>query len=85
MTRYLKWYEEGHLSSNGICFDIGIGTRKSVLKFKETGECFPGDDIDRAGQIQLSILENNSVINSKYRERIYNETCTCSVIFFCRA
>jgi ADP-ribosylglycohydrolase len=49
MTRYLKWYEEGHLSSNGICFDIGIGTRKSVLKFKETGECFPGDDIDRAG------------------------------------
>eukprot|EP00029_Vermamoeba_vermiformis_P008846 TRINITY_DN4249_c0_g1_i1.p1 TRINITY_DN4249_c0_g1~~TRINITY_DN4249_c0_g1_i1.p1 ORF type:complete len:416 (-),score=82.72 TRINITY_DN4249_c0_g1_i1:92-1339(-) len=49
ISRYLRWYEEGHLSSNGVCFDIGIGTRKSVLKFKETGECFPGDDIDRAG------------------------------------
>jgi ADP-ribosyl-[dinitrogen reductase] hydrolase len=25
MRRYLRWYREGHLSSNGRCFDIGNG------------------------------------------------------------
>lgn len=34
MERYLKWYKEGHLSSNGICFDIGITTLSSLMKFK---------------------------------------------------
>ena len=23
MRRYVRWFEEGHLSSNGYCFDIG--------------------------------------------------------------
>jgi ADP-ribosylglycohydrolase len=24
MERYLKWFKDGYLSSNGVCFDIGI-------------------------------------------------------------
>jgi ADP-ribosyl-[dinitrogen reductase] hydrolase len=24
LERYLKWYKEGYLSSNGICFDVGM-------------------------------------------------------------
>ncbi len=27
LLRYLEWYKEGKLSSNGECFDIGITTR----------------------------------------------------------
>jgi ADP-ribosyl-[dinitrogen reductase] hydrolase len=36
LERYLKWYKEGYLSSNGICFDIGITTLTSLLKFGNT-------------------------------------------------
>jgi ADP-ribosyl-[dinitrogen reductase] hydrolase len=24
LERYLEWYKEGYLSSNGICFDVGM-------------------------------------------------------------
>jgi ADP-ribosyl-[dinitrogen reductase] hydrolase len=46
MERYLKWYKHGYLSSNGICFDIGITTLSSLMKFKETREpyCSPIDE-----------------------------------------
>jgi ADP-ribosylglycohydrolase len=46
MERYLKWYKKGHLSSNGICFDIGITTLSSLMKFKESREpyCGPTDE-----------------------------------------
>lgn len=46
MERYLKWYKDGYLSSNGICFDIGITTLSSLMKFKETQEpyCGPTDE-----------------------------------------
>ena len=46
MERYLKWFKEGYLSSNGICFDIGITTLSSLMKFKETREpyCGPTDE-----------------------------------------
>jgi len=36
LTRFLRWYEEGHLSSNGECFDIGGTTRQAFNRFKQT-------------------------------------------------
>lgn len=44
LTRYLKWCQEGHLSSNGICFDIGNTTRQAITTFARTGEPYPGPD-----------------------------------------
>ena len=38
LTRYVRWMDEGHLSSNGRCFDIGNTTRYSLQRFKLTGE-----------------------------------------------
>jgi ADP-ribosyl-[dinitrogen reductase] hydrolase len=35
LERYLKWYKEGYLSSNGICFDVGITILSSLMRFKE--------------------------------------------------
>ena len=34
--------KEGHLSSNGECFDIGVTTQKSLYTFKKTGNPFSG-------------------------------------------
>lgn len=44
LHRYLKWYREGYLSSNGICFDIGNTTRRAITIFADTGEPYPGPD-----------------------------------------
>lgn len=42
MKRYLKWYREGYLSSNGRCFDIGNTVRDGLLRFETTGEPYSG-------------------------------------------
>jgi ADP-ribosylglycohydrolase len=42
MKRYLKWYREGYLSSNGWCFDIGNTVRCALARFERSGEPFSG-------------------------------------------
>jgi ADP-ribosylglycohydrolase len=42
LTRYCRWYREGHLSSTGRCFDIGNTVRAAVERFGRTGEPYPG-------------------------------------------
>lgn len=50
LTRYLKWYREGHLSSKEHCFGIGGTTREALDRFEETGEPYCGStDSSRAG------------------------------------
>jgi ADP-ribosyl-[dinitrogen reductase] hydrolase len=38
MRRYVRWMDEGYLSSNGTCFDIGISTSGQLQRFTRTGE-----------------------------------------------
>jgi ADP-ribosyl-[dinitrogen reductase] hydrolase len=40
--RYVRWWREGYLSSNGRCFDIGTATRAALGRYRETGEPFSG-------------------------------------------
>lgn len=42
MTRYVRWYREGYLSSTGRCFDIGWTTRLAIEKFERSGEAYAG-------------------------------------------
>jgi ADP-ribosylglycohydrolase len=42
MERYLRWYEEGHLSSKEQCFDIGNTVQAAMLRYRETGDPFAG-------------------------------------------
>ena len=42
MTRYVRWWREGYLSSTGTCFDIGTATRGALSRFEKTGEPFAG-------------------------------------------
>lgn len=48
MDRYVRWWKEGHLSSNGRCFDIG-GTVLSALRaYLDTGNAFSGSTHDHS-------------------------------------
>jgi len=50
MKRYLRWYEEGYLSSTGTAFDIGGTVARALEKFKPTEEPYCGPtEPDTAG------------------------------------
>lgn|ERR1017187_1143099 len=50
LTRYVRWWREGHLSSTGRCFDIGNTTASSLRRFEKTSEPHCGStDRDSAG------------------------------------
>jgi ADP-ribosyl-[dinitrogen reductase] hydrolase len=42
MERYWKWVDEGYLSSNGRCFDVGNTTYDALESFRKTGEPLSG-------------------------------------------
>lgn len=42
MERYVRWWQEGHLSSTGTCFDIGGTTSAALSAFLRTGNPFCG-------------------------------------------
>jgi ADP-ribosylglycohydrolase len=42
MDRYCRWWKEGHLSSTGTCFDIGVTIRKSLESYLRSSEPFAG-------------------------------------------
>jgi len=50
MRRYLRWRDEGHLSSNGRCFDIGGTVGDALRSYERTGQPFSGPtEPNRAG------------------------------------
>ena len=42
MERYCRWAREGHLSSNGECFDIGSTVADALRQFRATGDPYSG-------------------------------------------
>lgn len=50
LQRYVRWWQHGHWSSTGECFDIGNATREALAKFVLTGQpCCGSTDPRRAG------------------------------------
>jgi ADP-ribosylglycohydrolase len=50
LTRYVRWWQEGYLSSTGRCFDIGNATRDALARFERTSEPYCGsEDPNTAG------------------------------------
>ena len=43
MRRYVRWRNDGYMSSNGRCFDIGITVRHALARFGQTGDPYSGD------------------------------------------
>lgn len=48
MQNYCKWFNQGFMSHNGKCFDIGLATRRALLRFQQTGEPFSGSVAPRS-------------------------------------
>jgi ADP-ribosyl-[dinitrogen reductase] hydrolase len=42
MMRYCRWVDEGYMSSNGECFDVGLTTRAALERFRLTKNPFCG-------------------------------------------
>lgn len=42
LRKYVRWYREGYMSANGVCFDIGNATRQALERFEKTGEPYSG-------------------------------------------
>lgn len=40
LQRYVRWWQQGHLSSNGRCFDIGTTCRQALAAFERSGEAY---------------------------------------------
>ena len=49
MSRYLRWYREGYLSSTGRCFDIGNTVSAALHRFERDGNPFAGSSHPRSG------------------------------------
>lgn len=45
--RYVRWWREGYMSSNGRCFDIGITIKAALEKFVKTGDPISGSSDPR--------------------------------------
>jgi ADP-ribosyl-[dinitrogen reductase] hydrolase len=46
--RYLRWRDQGYMSSNGICFDIGGTVADALSRYEASGDPFAGSDHPRA-------------------------------------
>jgi ADP-ribosyl-[dinitrogen reductase] hydrolase len=42
MDRYSRWMNEGYLSSNGTCFDVGNTVRASLARYRKSEDPFAG-------------------------------------------
>src|SRR5271165_7134453 len=57
LERYTRWAKQGHLSSNGLVFDIGNTVRAALARFAETHEPYCGSsDPQSAGNGSLMRL-----------------------------
>ena len=57
MERYTKWFDDGYMSSNGRCFDIGNTVYNALVKFKATKEPYCGStEVNTAGNGSLMRL-----------------------------
>ena len=48
MERFLRWWEEGHNSVTGECFDIGVTTAAALQSYRNTGEPLSGSTDPRS-------------------------------------
>lgn len=53
LTRYVRWWQDGHLSPTGECFDIGLTVRPALEDFVASGRTRRPHDPDGAGNGSL--------------------------------
>ncbi len=48
MDCYVRWMDEGYMSCNGRCFDIGNTVRSALVRYKQTGDPIAGSTDPRS-------------------------------------
>lgn len=48
MQRYLRWRDQGHMSSTGTCFDIGNTVSNALYRFQADGDPYAGSTDPRS-------------------------------------
>jgi len=48
MNRYCNWYQHGYMSSNGVCFDIGITVTVALNRYLTSGNPLSGSTDERS-------------------------------------
>lgn len=57
LARYVRWWQDGHFSVKGYCFDIGITTAGALRRFQQSGRADAGStDPGSAGNGSLMRL-----------------------------
>ncbi len=88
MERYVRWYEHGYMSSNGVCFDIGVATRGALREFEKTGNpCAGSLDPHSAGNgclmrlapVPIFFMDDaaNAVFHSQEQARTTHQAPEC--------
>jgi len=79
MERYCRWRDTGYLSSNGVCFDIGMTTSQALYRYRESGDPFSGPtDPHTAGNGSLMRLAPVILFYFPDRERILHYSAESS-------
>ncbi len=70
MDRYCKWVDDGYMSSNGVCFDIGTTVRHALNRYRQTGDPFAGStDPMSAGNGAIMRLAPVPMMYAESREK----------------
>lgn len=74
MTRYLRWFKEGYLSSTGECFDIGNTVRAALNRFEQDGA-------PNAGSTYSHTAGNGSLMRLAPIPMAYADDPACAIFF----
>ncbi len=79
MDRYLKWYHQGHLSSQGWCFDVSVINRKAILAYESSRQPFGGlADEDTNTNGSLARIAPIPLVYSSKAEKALDYAGECS-------
>jgi len=93
LNRYLRWFREGYLSSNGECFDIGNTVMSALLQFERSRNPYSGGtepmsagngSIMRLAPIPLFFASNPDVAIEKSGESSRSTHNTQACVDACR-
>lgn len=75
LSRFCDWYENGHNSTTGRCFDIGTTTREALLNFKSKGITVAPDQDHLSGNGSIMRLAPAAIVH----HRSYDDAVRVSI------
>ena len=79
MARYLRWVQQGYLSSTGRFFDVGMTVAAALARYEQTGEPFSGPtEEDTAGNGSIMRLAPIPLFYHPDREAVWHHAAESS-------